>query len=265
MLVVIAIIGILAALLMPSLQKARQKAIDNSCLNNTKQLMLATMMWGTDHKNWAPAAGYNYVYGVGQIVVTDNKYDDSRICDSQSKPGRSSLIRLGNYANTIELFKCPNTFNNNILNGLNVGWKKTNGAGFGFLYVWNLELVGSGIAKNGGVAQPVNDTEAASPPKTGGTPPSTTRPVSMTKVRSPSKMIALMDNAAFSDYVDPAGYNLVPTDTNRGAFNPKPFPMAHSTGTAVSAAYVDGHGALVTGVPANTASGIGIPTQRHNQ
>ncbi|MCK9265506.1 DUF1559 domain-containing protein [bacterium] len=49
MLIVIAIIGILAALLLPSLSTAREKARRTTCLSNLKQLSLAFEMFAEDH------------------------------------------------------------------------------------------------------------------------------------------------------------------------------------------------------------------------
>ena len=56
LLVVIAIIAILAALLLPALAKAKEKAQGIYCLNNTKQLMLANHMYQGDNRDCFPMA-----------------------------------------------------------------------------------------------------------------------------------------------------------------------------------------------------------------
>jgi len=56
LLVVIAIIAILAALLLPALTKAKEKAQGIYCMNNTKQLMLANHMYQADNGDRFPMA-----------------------------------------------------------------------------------------------------------------------------------------------------------------------------------------------------------------
>jgi prepilin-type N-terminal cleavage/methylation domain-containing protein len=69
LLVVIGIIAVLVAILLPSLNKARQAAESVQCLSNLKQLYLATMFYANDMQGYFPACPYGqYQYPVPRML-----------------------------------------------------------------------------------------------------------------------------------------------------------------------------------------------------
>jgi prepilin-type N-terminal cleavage/methylation domain-containing protein/prepilin-type processing-associated H-X9-DG protein len=129
LLVVIAIIAILAALLLPALAQAKRKADTISCINNEKQLVVASVVYGLDYGDCWPPNGpgdstvdlvnppANYVPKVWvEGREGSNLFDDLTAAGMVSE--RLSL--LAPYTKNKGIFRCPGDHQSWTVNGKSV-------------------------------------------------------------------------------------------------------------------------------------------------
>ena len=93
LLVVIAIIAILAAMLLPTLGKAKERAKRTACLNNVRQFILAVHMYAGDNEQYLPRG------------ETDNGVDTDTHTPILSTATASNILQ---YASPVNVLDCPN-------------------------------------------------------------------------------------------------------------------------------------------------------------
>ncbi|MEO6035716.1 MAG: H-X9-DG-CTERM domain-containing protein [Verrucomicrobiota bacterium] len=112
LLVVVAIVGILASLLLPALAKSKAKAQGLYCLNNTRQLALAWLIYADDHndrlvynlggdvanRGIAPRTNLNWVNNILSWNTDSDNTNTASVTD----------FGLGPYANkSARIYRCP--------------------------------------------------------------------------------------------------------------------------------------------------------------
>jgi prepilin-type N-terminal cleavage/methylation domain-containing protein len=107
-LVVISVIALLAAILLPALSKASERARAIFCLNNTKQLVLAWQLYSDEHEGWLP---YNLgmngssfrtnLNWVNNVMTWDLSSDNTNV-------GTITGASLGPYlSGATSIYRCP--------------------------------------------------------------------------------------------------------------------------------------------------------------
>jgi len=115
LLVVIAIIAILAGMLLPALSNAKTKASGIACLNNTKQLIMASLLYATDFQDhFAPNgegdAGVNLVNPPANFVPklwTEGREGSNLLEGSADGLINARVSLIAPYLKAKGSFKCP--------------------------------------------------------------------------------------------------------------------------------------------------------------
>jgi prepilin-type N-terminal cleavage/methylation domain-containing protein len=139
---VVAISGVLMALLLPALSSAKEKSRRSVCGQNERQVIFALIMYGSDNRELLPSATDNTGVGYHSIVLSGMTF--SNILDYT--------------ANESNVLYCPNLLQSTAKMG---GYNPNTGFTIGYSYLATTELPGTPKGPDTAWTGPMNTTEAS--------------------------------------------------------------------------------------------------------
>lgn len=147
LLVVVGIIAILAGLLLPALNRAKETAKSIKCAANLKQLAMINLNYASDFKDLAPAHHYAYFKGESNgnlnwvVFLRDQQQYIPKVGPNSGTPAANSLLNCPSGAPLKTSVDAPTHYGINVkMVELAKDWSSTSASRRGAAKVWNIVI-----------------------------------------------------------------------------------------------------------------------------